>query len=123
MPVPKTRTAVEVVNNLATKLSSVLSESSRTVCFLGLVENSFGSLRTHETDRQSIGGHREAAPEKKDGMFAHPTWNAFALMLPISWLLNDKTYRRMITRNGPVQQILEDEGTAVKNLAPQPQVG
>ena len=39
---------------------------------------------------------------------------AFALLTPISWLMNDKTYRREITRNGPVSQILKDMGVAVK---------
>ena len=42
----------------------------------------------------------------EDVMFGHPTWNAFALLHPIGWLMNDKTYRRVITRNGPVPQVL-----------------
>ena len=37
-----------------------------------------------------------------------------ALLPPIGWLLNDNTYRRVITRNGPVPQILKDMGVAVK---------
>ena len=63
-------------------------------------------------DRQSIGGHREAGTE--NGMFEHPNWNSFALLLPRSRLVNDKTYRRVVTRNGPVPQVLENTGVAVK---------
>ena len=66
-------------------------------------------------DRQSIGGHREAASEwNRNGTFGHPTWNAFALLHPMSWLLNDQTFRRVTTRSGPVPRILEDMGVAVK---------
>ena len=44
----------------------------------------------------------------EDKMFGHPNWNAFAQLLPRSRLVNDKTYRRVVTRNGPVPQVLED---------------
>ena len=30
------------------------------------------------------------------------------LLLPISWLVHDKTYRRVVTGNGSVPQVLED---------------
>ena len=50
----------------------------------------------------------------ENGMFGHPAGNAFALVSPSSWLWNDKTYRRVITRNGPVHQVFEDMREAVK---------
>ena len=50
----------------------------------------------------------------KNGMFGHPAWNAFALLSSICWLLNDESYRCVITRNGPVLQLLEDMGVAMK---------
>ena len=50
----------------------------------------------------------------ENGMFRHPARNAFALVSPICWLLNDKMYCCVITRNGPIPQVLEDMGVAVK---------
>ena len=47
-------------------------------------------------------------------MFGHPTRNAFALVSPICWLLNDETYRRVVTRNGPDPQVLEDMKVAME---------
>ena len=47
-------------------------------------------------------------------VFGHQTWNGFALLSPISRFLNDNTCSRVVTRNGPVPQILKDMGTAVK---------
>ena len=54
----------------------------------------------------------------EDGMFGHPTRNAFALLHSIGWLSNDKTYRRVITRNGPILQVFEDMRVAVKISRP-----
>ena len=66
-------------------------------------------------DQQSIGGYREAASKKNKkkgldiqfGMRLHccPRLDGF---------LNDKTYRRVITRNGPFPQVLEDMRVAMK---------
>ena len=50
----------------------------------------------------------------ENGMCGHQVWNAFALVSSIRRLLNDKTYRRVITRNGPVSQMLKDMGVAVQ---------
>ena len=47
-------------------------------------------------------------------MFGHPTREEFALLSLIRRLLNDKTYRCVITGNGPVPQILKNIGVAVK---------
>ena len=48
------------------------------------------------------------------GMFGHTTRNAFALLFPICWLLNDETYRRVVTRNGPVHRVLADMEVAME---------
>ena len=47
-------------------------------------------------------------------MFGHSTWNAFALLSLIRRLLDDNTYSRVMTRNGPVPQILKNMGEAMK---------
>ena len=44
----------------------------------------------------------------EDGMFGHPAGNTFALVSSTCGLWNDEAYRRVITRNGPVPQVLED---------------
>ena len=42
-------------------------------------------------------------------MFGHPAGNYVLLMVSSScWLLNDKTYCCVVTRNGPSNQVLED---------------
>ena len=64
--------------------------------------------------RKSVVTVKPLEDRTEDRMFGHPAWNAFALLLPISRLVNDKTYRRVVTRNGPVTQVLEDMGVAVK---------
>ena len=50
-------------------------------------------------------------------------WNALELLSSIRRLLNYKTYRRVIIRNGPVLQIFKKHGSSSESLAPQPQVG
>ena len=50
----------------------------------------------------------------EDGMFGHPTWNAFALMSPNSRFLNNHTCSRVVTRNGPLPQILKDMGITME---------
>ena len=50
----------------------------------------------------------------KNGMFGQPARNVFALVSSICWLLNDEAYCCVITRNGPVHQVLEDMRVAVK---------
>ena len=46
-------------------------------------------------------------------MFGNPTWSTLAHLSSICWTLNDK-YSGVITRNGPVTQILKDISEAVK---------
>ena len=50
-------------------------------------------------------------------MLGHPAGNAVALVTSICWLLSDKTYCCVITRNGPIPQVLEDMGVAVESRA------
>ena len=47
-------------------------------------------------------------------MVGDPVWNAFALLLSTVQLFNDQTYRRVITRNGPVPHVLKNMGVAVR---------
>ena len=47
-------------------------------------------------------------------MFVHLFWNALAQLLSMRRPLNDNKYSRVITRNGPVPQVLEDMEIAVK---------
>ena len=44
----------------------------------------------------------------ENGMFGHPAGNSFAHVSSRCWLLNDKTYCCVVTRNGPSPQVLED---------------
>ena len=54
------------------------------------------------------------------GTFGHPAGNTSAHVSSSCWLLNDKTYCGVITRNGPSPHALEDMGVAVKITRPQP---
>ena len=100
-------------------LSGVFRESSRIVCILALSRIALNSQSAPKRiGRVSVVIVKPLQNRAEDGIFGHPTWNAFALMPPISWLLNVKTYRRVITRNGPVPQIFEDMGVAVKISRP-----
>ena len=109
------RNAAETIKNFAPMLSSVFRESSRIVCFLALFKNSSELRKCAKWfGRKSVVIVEPLQNRTKDRMFGHPAWNAFALLLPISRLLNDKTNRRVVSRNGPVHQVLEDMGVAVK---------
>ena len=95
------------VNRFAPRLSGILRESSRTVRFLAFFENSFEICeRAKQVGRVSVTVVKPLQNRAENGMFGHPTWNAFAL--------NDNTYSRVITRNGPVPQILKNMGVAMK---------
>ena len=50
----------------------------------------------------------------EDGMFGHPTWNAFALMPPNSRFLNNHAHSRVATRNGSLLQILKHIAMAIE---------
>ena len=49
-----------------------------------------------------------------NGMFGHPTRNAFALVTPTSRFQYDDTYSCMVTRYGPFSKILEYMRIAVE---------
>ena len=55
-------------------------------------------------------------------MFGHPDGNTFALVSTICWLLNDEAYCCVITRNGPIPQVLERHESNNGNLVLQPRV-
>ena len=92
---------------------SVFRESSRIVCFLAFSRIALNSASAPNGSAEYRWSSRSRF-RTEDRMFGHATWNAFALLLPISSLMDDKMYRRVVTRNGPVPQILEDVGVAVK---------
>ena len=50
----------------------------------------------------------------ENGMFGHPAGHTFARVSSRCRFLNDKRYCCVITRNGPIPQVLEDMGVAVK---------
>ena len=103
------------MKSFAPVLSGVFRESSRTVCFLPFSRIVFELCECAKwIGRRTVVIVKPLQNFLGNGIFGHPTWNAFPVLLPISWLLNDKTYRRVITRNGPVPQILKDMGVAVK---------
>ena len=74
--------------------------------FFGLFKNSFELRKCSKGSVEYRVVIMKPFQNRTDGMFGHPTWKAFALLHPIGWLMNDKTYRRVITRNGPVPQVL-----------------
>ena len=50
----------------------------------------------------------------ENGMFGHPAGNTFARVSSICGLLNDEAYCCVITRNGPIHQVLKDMRVTVK---------
>ena len=54
--------------------------------------------------------------EQKNGMFGHPGVNTFALVSSIYGFLNDEAYCCVITRNGSLQQVLQDMKSDSENL-------
>ena len=83
--------------------SDVFRESSRTVCLFGLFKNSFELCKCAKwIGRKSVVIVKPLQNGTEDRMFGRPAWDAFALLLPMSRLVNDKTYRRVVTRNGTV---------------------
>ena len=106
---------MEAINSIDPTLSGVLRESSRTVCL-----SAFSMIVLKICERANWVGRVSVAVVKPlqnrtiNSMFGHPTREAFALLSLIRRLLNDNTYRRVITRNGPVPQILKNMGVAVK---------
>ena len=48
------------------------------------------------------------------GMFGHPAGNTFALVSSMSKFPDNEAYCSVVTRNGPIPQVLEDPRVTVK---------
>ena len=48
----------------------------------------------------------------ENGMFERPARNAFAPMLPVSRFLNNNNHTYMVTRYGPLPQVLKKHGSS-----------
>ena len=77
------RNAVEAVNNLALRLSSVLREGSQTVCLLAFFKEKFEVSECAKwVSRVLVFFVKPLYNGTEDGTFGHPTWDAITLVSP-----------------------------------------
>ena len=109
------RNAVEAVNYLTPRLSSVLRESSRKVCLFCFFEVNFEVFECAKwISRVLVIFIKPFSKRTEDGMFGHPTRDAFALVSSHSRSLNNHTNSCVVTRYGPLPQILKNMGVSVE---------
>ena len=89
--------------------------SSRTVCLSLLFEDNFEVCECAKCIRRVVVIVIKPLQKRtEDEMFGHPTRDAFALVSPNSRFLNNHTYSCVVTRYGPLPQILKDMGVAME---------
>ena len=117
MSVPRCN-AVEAVNNWAPRLSGVLRESSRLLAFPSIISKSASAPNWGSRVLMSFVKPLQNGTE--DGMFGHPTWDASTLMNSRSRFLNNHTYSCVVTRYGPLPQVLQKDGSSNGSRALEP---
>ena len=111
---------------MAPRLSGVLRESSRTGCLLAF-SRFFFFLRfffeVRECAKWVSWGLmffvKPLANGTEDGMFGHPTRDAI-MVSPSCRFLNNHTYSCVVTRYGPLPQVLKKHGSSNGSRALQP---